>query len=381
MNTWMHAQTTSIALLKQCRTAGGFTAAAEDRENYGRVWARDGCICGLAALVSDDEDLLAAFAATLRTLVRHQGAYGQIPSNVDEARQRVSYGTDVGRIDPTIWFLIGACAFGRMTGDDSLVEEFWEQLDKAHHILCAWEVNNSGLLYIPQGGDWADQLILSGYLLYDHILRLWAMRELRAAAQRLNKESQAVSQKARQIEQVLVERFRPDDRRPYFLAGYRPGSTFSQFDAFGNALCCLTAVGERDERLRCLDYAAGISERQLVPAFFPAIEEDDPRYQEIRHLAELRHLDHPRNTPWRYQNGGLWPMITGFWALAARCHGNQALADHWVAGIVEANRAGEHGFYEYLDARTGEPGGARTQAWSAAATLLATVEKARQIFP
>ncbi len=376
-NDWMPERTSAIALLKKCVIEAGFVAAAENRENYHRVWSRDGNICGLAALTSGDQELIEAFKSTLQTLAQYQGEYGQIPSNVDVAHQKASYGTDVGRIDPTIWFIIGVCLFGRLTENDTLVDELWQPLQKAHDLLCAWEINNSGLLYVPQGGDWADQFLLSGYLLYDQVLRLWAMKELTAAAQRLKKEGDTFVQKAQQIESVLSQRFFPDSRRPYFLAGYRPGATYSLFDAFGNAVGCLLGLASLKEREHCLTFAEHTSSFQLVSAFFPAIEPDDPRYQELIHIVRHRKL---RNLPGRYHNGGLWPMITGFWALAARKLENQTLADWWTAGIVQANQKSKDGFYEYLDARTGEPGGARNQAWSAAAMIIATRKPASATF-
>ena len=42
----------SIELLHDVSSAHGFLASAENTSNYKRVWARDGVICGLAALAS-----------------------------------------------------------------------------------------------------------------------------------------------------------------------------------------------------------------------------------------------------------------------------------------------------------------------------------------
>ena len=93
-------------LLHECSTSKGFVAAVSPRTNYRRVWARDGCVCGLAALADEDPDLLDTFEATLRTLASHQGPCGQIPSNVGLDGE-VSYGGPVGRVDATIWFVLG----------------------------------------------------------------------------------------------------------------------------------------------------------------------------------------------------------------------------------------------------------------------------------
>jgi len=51
----------SIKILKSCITPCGFLASAANKDNYGRVWARDGIISGLAALMSGDEELVNCF--------------------------------------------------------------------------------------------------------------------------------------------------------------------------------------------------------------------------------------------------------------------------------------------------------------------------------
>jgi hypothetical protein len=40
----------ALALLRDCATPDGFVASASDRDNYRRVWGRDGTIISLVAL-------------------------------------------------------------------------------------------------------------------------------------------------------------------------------------------------------------------------------------------------------------------------------------------------------------------------------------------
>jgi GH15 family glucan-1,4-alpha-glucosidase len=88
-------------------------ASAQDISNYKRVWARDGVICGLAALASGDEELIATFRLTLETLTNNQHENGTIPSNVmtNEDVVEVSYGGLAGRVDAVTWFVIGICQY------------------------------------------------------------------------------------------------------------------------------------------------------------------------------------------------------------------------------------------------------------------------------
>jgi len=369
----------AVELLRRCVTRAGFVAALDPRANYPRIWSRDGCICGLAALVSGDGELVGALCRTLDTLRRHQGPSGQIPSNVTVDGSEVSYGGKAGRVDATCWYLLTTCLHGRLAGDDERVADSWASLTHCCQVLRAWEFNDGGLVYVPVAGDWADEYVLSGYLLYDNVLRLWALRELDAAAQRLGRQTH---HGRAALGDLVAERFAPRrhagenaSEPAFFRAGYHPGAEFAQFDAFGNALCCLLEVGLPEDRLGALGHASEVSRHNLVPAFHPPILPGEPDYDALQRAAGGAF----RNQPGRYHNGGLWPMITGFWALAARKLDQPEVAERFTAGIREANQRDashrdEWGFHEYLDGNSGQPGGARHQAWSAAAELIAAGE-------
>ena len=48
-------------LLHKASSEKGFLASAENITNYKRVWARDGVICGLSAMLDGDETLINTF--------------------------------------------------------------------------------------------------------------------------------------------------------------------------------------------------------------------------------------------------------------------------------------------------------------------------------
>ncbi|MEQ9320572.1 MAG: glycoside hydrolase 100 family protein, partial [Polyangiaceae bacterium] len=342
-----------------CISPDGWLASTEARTNYRRVWARDGCICGLAALTTEDPELIDATRVTLRTLGGHQAPTGAIPSNVGDT---VSYGGTAGRVDATMWYLLCACLFDRVV-EQAPHDGWWANVDACDRVLRAWEHNEGGLVYVPMAGDWADEYAISGYLLYDQLLRLWAARELERACVRHDREI-ADRRRPREIEARIVERFERTAEGG-LLAGFHAGARHEMFDAFGHALLVLLDVGDEALRRGALERADAITRHELVPAFWPPIEPPDPRH----HALELAAAEHLRNRAGRYHNGGLWPMITGFWAAAARHRGDAALADRWARGVRAANTS--HGDPEYLDAYTGEPGGTRGQAWSIAAEVIA----------
>jgi hypothetical protein len=358
---------TALELLRRCITPKGFVAALDERANYRRVWSRDGCIASLAALASGDAELVACAARTLITLRDHQGPSGQLPSNVGLDGE-VSFGGSAGRVDATLWWSLTVCLYGRVSGDDAVVADSWPALTRAVEVLRAWEHNDAGLVYVPQAGDWADEYLLSGYLLYDQCLRLWMIDELDRAAQRIGRR---IAHQRGQLRELIAARFAPDDDGGFFCAGFHAGARFDVFDAFGNALACLLDVGSEAQRAAALHHTKRLSRFDLVPAFWPPITGDDPRMAELEHAAAGR----LRNTPGRYHNGGLWPMLTGFWCLAAERLGDDEQASRWRDGIARANAAGE-GYPEYLDAFSGEPGGVHGLAWSAAAQVVASAPSA-----
>ena len=155
----------AVALLHACATDDGFIASPTRNDNYCRIWARDGVIIALAALLTRQDTLVHAAGRTLETLARYQGPHGEIPSNVDRKTERVSYGGTTGRVDADLWFIIGCGEYWQATGDDDFLDRLLSVIEKARYLLGAWEFNNRGLLYIPLAGDWADEYLHNGYVL------------------------------------------------------------------------------------------------------------------------------------------------------------------------------------------------------------------------
>ena len=304
------------ALLERCLGPSGYVAAQEGpSEDYGRVWARDACICGLSVYWTTGE--VEGLERSLRTLLGKTGPAGQVPSNVGSS---VSYGSRSGRVDATLWAMVALRELGR---DNSSFGP----------LLRAWEFNANGRIVTPEGGNWADEYPIGGETLYDNALRSRA-------------------------EDTPLRGFRG------LPAALTPAGPDERFDAFGVALCVLWSLGRKQDREAAFERGLALRRHGLVPAFDPVITQADPRWSRIEGLA----VHELRNLPGRYHNGGLWPVVNGFWARAARAIHRHDIADELLAAIQAANA---HGYPEYLDANTGEPGGALSQAWSAAGELLA----------
>lgn len=386
----------AVDLLHACRTEHGFFASVTDRDNYHRVWARDGAIQGLAALKTGDPDLIAATRATLATLADHQGPHGEIPSNVDPRSGRVSYGGTTGRVDADLWFVITCGEYWRTTGDEAFMESFRPVLERVRFLLGAWEFNNRGLLYVPQTGDWADEYLHAGYVLYDQLLYLQAQRVMAAFQRRSNGAVEPdLARRTGRLEQLIRANYwfnHQDDTdgiyhevlyrkgraaapartgrywMPFFIAtgyGYR-------FDAFANVLVSLLGVAD-DEQRDCVDgFIAEITPERLplLPAFHPVIKPLDEDWKRLQMNFSYTF----RNEPYEFHNGGLWPLITGFYVADLAARGRTDAARRHLQALHEANGMAMNGhgwgFPEFVHGRALTPGGTPLQGWSAAAAVL-----------
>ena len=370
----------AIALLHEVSTANGFLASAENTSNYKRVWARDGVICGLAALASGDEKLIATFKNTLETLAQHQHKIGTIPSNVffSEDKIEVSYGGLAGRVDAVTWFVIGVCQYVYYTKDVAFLEKNKVAIEKCLSLLDAWEFNNKHLLYVPLSGNWADEYITDGYVLYDQLLRIWALKSYNHFA----KETQ-LSDKIDNIKKQVEVNFQPNtigekfheraynelDFKGYMPCSFSPSGYKTNFDAFANSLAVILNIGTDATQNSILQHATTLASETklgLVPAFWPPIFERDEHWNLLKNNCKYEF----RNFPYEFHNGGSWSMVNGFLGLALLSKSETKKATTILNKIQEANALGNYSFYENFNTNTEAPNGVSFCAWSAAAEVM-----------
>ena len=404
-------RTRAIALIHACATKHGFLATPTDLDNYRRIWARDSCIIGLAALLSDDPELKATFRRTLLTLARHQGPHGEIPSNVDPRTRRISYGGTTGRVDADLWFLIGCAEYVRHTNDLDFLDEVLEAVEKVAFLLGAWEFNNRGLLFVPPTGDWADEYVQSGYVLYDQLLYLQAKRglcflheqyhgspdhALKESAGRLKELIRAnywlcgeSTAEGYVYHEVLHHKGRKAARHrhhagEYWLPFFSPTGYGYRFDSLANALASLLGVATEKEARKVDDHIkdhVADAKVQLLPAFLPVITRDDEGWSKL--LVSFSNTF--KNEPYEYHNGGLWPMVTGFYAASLALRGEHDTASRFLDGVHRANRMSQDdepwSFPEFVHGTKHIPRGTPRMGWSAATAIIAgAYQEGRQLF-
>lgn len=369
----------AMQLLHEVSTPNGFLASGEATTNYQRVWARDGVICGLAALASEDKILIETFKKTLETLAKHQHVLGTIPSNVllTEARTEVSYGGLAGRVDAVSWFIIGVCQYAYYTKNASFVSKYNSEIEKCFDLLEAWEFNNKHLLYVPLSGNWADEYITEGYVLYDQILRIWALRcynhfvksevlvdKINAIVSQVELNFTPNSLEGKYHERAYSEMHFQD----FMPCSFSPAGYKGYFDAFGNSLALLLNIGSEDFQNKIIEYAVSLANETklgLLPAFWPPVFEQDVDWHLLKNNCKYEF----RNYPYEFHNGGSWPMVNGFFGLALVKKNNKN-ATTILKKINDANAMEHYSFYENFNTDTKQPNGVSKCAWSAAATVM-----------
>lgn len=389
----------ALELLRQCATPDGFVASPDYSANYRRIWGRDGAIMGLAALLSGDGELIDTARATLETLARHQGPHGEIPSNVDMLSGRISYGGTAGRVDADLWFLIGCGEYWLASGDDAFLERLLPAVERVRFLLGAWEFNDRGLLYIPLTGDWADEYLHNGYVLYDQLLYLQAQRTLaRMHAAVDGGSDHALQERISRLRHLLRANYWfedehaevPDDayhpvlysKAPaaaahcagrYWMPSFSPSGYSYRFDAFANVLASLLDVADDRQRSRVDAYIARElvhDDLPLLPVFHPVVKPVDEDWQHLQMMFSYT----VKNRPYEYHNGGLWPMVTGFYAADLAQRGQHEAAGRYLEAVHRANAQAVDGepwsFAEYLNGQTLAAGGTRLQGWNAAGAVI-----------
>lgn len=395
------AQQRASAILHACVTPHGFRASGL-AAGYPQVWARDNGVIFLGAAATGDPQLLAAGRAALETVGAHQSRLGLIPLNVNPDTGYVST-ENAGAVDGNLWFILGHYLHFRQTGDRAFLQQHWPTIDRALLWLDYQDMNECGLLEIPEAGDWMDLLAVRYNVLYDNVLyyaALLAHEELAQAVAQGSQTHQPEVNAAGVHERInllmwidrcwVAEHFAEHlqklqamrlewymlyhnigaiSSRPFYL----PWVAFREYgdwcDSLGNLLAVLTGVADfhRAEHIMRYLRQVGMAEPYPTKAIYPPIYPGEASWRDYYRSRNL-------NLPHQYHNGGIWPMIGGFHVAALVRHGWQGEAERLLFALADTNRQGVNAdweFNEWLHGSSGHPMGFAQQAWSASMYLYA----------
>lgn len=355
----------------------GILASSIVKDNYHRVWSRDSMMTGLVGLAIQDEKIIEGFRNSILTLAKHQAKNGQIPSNVALGNNpTVSYGSLVGRVDATTWWIIG-CSVLLKNNKDFFVKYLTElkpKIYKALELLNSWEFNQKGLIYTPLGGNWADEYVCSGYTLYDNVLRYWALKAVSDVFEDDELKKKEESTKALIISNFsnkeFGEKYHPtafatklSHPIPFFSCSFSANGYDQRWDMAGNALALLMNLNEDVDQIT--QYLAQLHlefKHWMLPVFHPIIFQNDNDW----YLLNSNYLYDFKNQPFHFHNGGSWPIFLGWLCIALNKH-NEKLVPEQIFKQYEQLLIleSEPNFYEYYATDTLAYCGAKRLCFSA----------------
>lgn len=367
----------SVALLRRNLSPGGILAASPSaratKRGYAAIFGRDAAVCAIGMALSGDEFLGRAAAAGLHTLARHQAPNGQIAKFVDLQRREADFWY-LGCIDSTLWWLTSLALLDRCGCPGTLRSRYAKRIKLAIDWLLAQEHQRFFLLQQNEASDWADIMPRSGFVLYTNALwyfvkRLYAIAHARETRANFNGLFHPFSariaeyRRARLLNDYALRRARDRDLYLSFV-------NFSFFgeegDVFGNVLAVLFGLADAHASGRTLDALteAHVNDPYPIRVVTHPIKRNSSLWRP--YMAR-----HRQNFVWQYHNGGIWPMVGGFWIAALANSGRVEQARAELVKLARVCALRNWAFAEWLHGKTLAPRGMRGQSWNAAAFLIA----------
>jgi glycogen debranching enzyme len=356
-------------------------------DNYPQVWARDTVITFMGGALSREPEMLDAFRISLEALGSHQDEYGQIPVEIRLADNEARYGS----CDSTMWYVIGCCLYGDRSGNYEWLEDRISSVRQALNWCDMRDFTKNGLICSLEADDWADLLCHRGHVLFANSLLVWALNYASAIlAPRFPAEAKLWTSRAirsteairrffwvaplgtfedtshMQIRAQMSIRLR---KLPYFVSWISVFEFGERFDAPANLLSILAEVATPEQAISILDFIhqEGLDRPYPLHVIHPVIAPGERDWREYYMVWGHGH-------PYHYQNGGIWPWVGGLYVAALVKAGLTARAQEQLVSLAHALKRGKDESWEcneWLHGQSGNPMGAKYQAWSAGMFLFA----------
>jgi len=356
--------------------AASRTERAQER-GYTAIFGRDAAICALGMAVSGNRALERAAVTGLETLAAYQAPNGQIPKFVAPERREADFWY-LGCIDATLWWLLALALlderFAAQGQKRRLLRRHGRAVARALQWLGAQEHQRFYLLQQNEASDWADIMPRSGFVLYTNALwyrvkKIFSLPSTEVTRASFNglfhpfSAALAEYRRARLLNDYALKRAR---HRDLYLSFVNFSFFGEEGDVFGNVLATLCGAQSERAARRTLDslVASRVQDPYPVRAVVQPIRKASALWRP--YMAR-----HRQNSAWQYHNGGIWPMVGGFFVAALARHGRKAQARAELVKLARSCELDDWAFAEWLHGRTLAPRGMRGQSWNAAAFLLA----------
>jgi hypothetical protein len=154
----------------------------------------------------------------------------------------------------------------------------------------------------------------------------------------------------------------------YFACSIGPKGYNYRFDAAGHALALLLELADEQQKSMIEKYIGSVFEAigaELLPAFWPVIEKDDPEWLALKQNYSFDFKNKPHN----FHNGGIWPVWMGLFALGMSQTGSTAITEKMLEAWMEIEDPESITFAEYIASDSLKMGGKLRLSYSASGLL------------
>lgn len=358
-----------------------------ERPGYAWFFGRDSMWTTLAITAYGD---YTTARTALDFLKKFQREDGEIPHEVSQSAAQIPWFTDYpypwASADATPLYIIAHGDYWRTSGDLDFIKKNWDSLMKAYRFTAASDTDGNGLIENTTfGHGWVE-----GGALYPpheeiYLQGLWieALGCIAELADQMNDKKLAGEARA------AAERTRAATEKTYWLADrgfyafatHRPQATPRTAEPGPNR-------DRRQSRLNELSKASLIDEDTVLPAvsLWWRTFDDERAQSEIDHLGGgTMATDWGARTisnrsllydPLSYQNGSVWPLVTGWASMAAYRYGRPQVGYQALMANVLISSSGALGYVTELlsgDFNAEYGWSAHHQVWSEAMVVTPTM--------
>lgn len=283
--------------------AGWGASGGGARPGFGWFFGGDAAINSLAMTGYSDFEMA---AATFRFLAKYQRADGKIPHEISQAAAWIKWFDEFPyayyHADTTPFYIAGVANLIRQSGDRRLLEELWPALRKAYQFCLDNDSDGDGILENSKAGLGASELgsLLANlhqdiYLAATSIEASRSMRDLAAIIgdQPLR---ELADRKYRTASESINARYWSRQENRYAYALLKDGKLNTELTAW---IALPMVFGQLDRTLASESLRLLGSSRISTDWGARMLDNRSPAYD-----------------PVAYNNGGVWPFLTGFVAAA-----------------------------------------------------------------
>jgi len=279
--------------------AGWGTSGTGERPGFGWFFGGDAAINSFAM---DAAGLWNQVADGLRFLARYQRDDGKIPHEISQAAKRIPWFTEYPYAyyhgDTTPYWIVALWRYWRATGDDALLEELWPAAQRAYAWCLTRDTDDDGIIENGPGNLGAIEVGSLGegvhediYLAAVWIEALEAMTELAPAAGNPGLANRATSLHTKALRTLNERYWRPQE----------------QHHAFG-----ILESGGTNDNLTVWPATAATFDLLTEPNVDLTLTKLATDSITTDWGARILSTGSPLYDPMHYNNGAVWPFVTGF---------------------------------------------------------------------